>query len=480
MHAGYGTRNLTQGDPMKLILGFSVPVVLGILCQQMSSFVDTAIVGRFLGAEALAAVGSTGAVNFLVIGFCTGICSGFGIPIAQSFGAENRQDLRRYTVNGCYLAMGIALLFAAAGALLSREVLSLMNTPAEIMDTAAAYIRIIFAGIPVTVLYNYAGCVLRSVGDSRTPVRFVILASVINIGLDLFFILVLRLGAAGAAAATVLSQLIAGVGCVATLLRHLPMLLEERDDLRPRGRYLSGLFAMGVPMGLQFSITAVGSIVMQTAVNGLGTAAVAAVTAASKVHGFFGCVLEGFGTCMATYCGQNIGAGKRERIPMGIRAASVIGAVYSAAVALVCLFAGKNILGLFLDGSANGEICALARQYLLFSAAFLIPLMFIFIFRLSIQGMGYTRLAMLAGAFEMVARMGVALLAVPRWGFDAACFSNPAAWVLADLFLIPAFMHAYRKTAEKQGLTGAAARPSEEKRLSRPDTKKKAPAAARS
>ena len=445
------TRNMTEGDPLKLILGFSVPLMFGLFFQQLYSFVDAAIVGRFLGTSALAAVGSTGSVNFLVLGFCMGICSGFGIPISQAFGAGDERALRRYTASACYLAVGISIVFAVGTGLCCTAALRAMNTPADILDEAAGYIRIIFFAIPVTVVYNLAGSVLRAVGDSRTPVLFLVAASLINIALDLVFILVFHMGVSGAAWATVISQLFAGIGCVRTVLKHLPMLTECPDDLKFRKRYILKTAAMGVPMGLQYSITAVGSIVMQTAVNGLGTGAVAAVTAAGKLYTFFTCVFDALATAMATYCGQHVGAARAERIPAGLRAAGVIGTVYSLLVlGLVCLMGGR-MLGIFLGGDTDGPVAAMAMKYMVTNVAFFVPLLFVNIVRFSIQGMGFTRLAMVAGVFEMVARTLVAVALVPRFGFEAACFANPLAWVMADIFLLPCFVRTWRSLMRRGG-----------------------------
>ena len=445
------TRNMTEGDPLKLILAFSVPLMFGLFFQQLYSFADAAIVGRFLGTSALAAVGSTGSVNFLVLGFCMGICSGFGIPISQAFGAGDEKALRRYTAGACYLAAGISVVFAVGTGLGCGAALRAMNTPADILDEASAYIRIIFFAIPVTVVYNLAGSVLRAVGDSRTPVLYLVAASVINIALDLVFIPVFRMGVAGAAWATVISQLFAGIGCVRTVLKHLPMLTECPDDLKFRRRYILKTAAMGIPMGLQYSITAVGSIVMQTAVNGLGTGAVAAVTAAGKLYSFFTCVFDALATAMATFCGQHVGAARAERIPAGLRAAGVIGTVYSLLVLALVYLTGGMMLGIFLGSDTDGPVAAMAMRYMVANVAFFIPLLFVNIVRFSIQGMGFTRLAMVAGVFEMVARTLVAVALVPRFGFDAACFANPLAWVMADVFLFPCFVRTWRSLMRRGG-----------------------------
>ena len=328
---------------------------------------------------------------------------------------------------------------------LAPQMLRIMNTPEEIAGEAASYIRIIFFGIPVTVAYNLAGCVLRSVGDSRTPVIFLVIASLVNIALDLFFIVVLHTGPAGAAAATVISQAAAGAGCIVCMFRHLPMLLEDREGMIPHAAEMKKLFAMGVPMGLQYSVTAVGSIVLQTAVNGLGTSAVAAVTAAGKIYCFFTCVFDALATAMATWCGQHTGAGKLSRIPEGLRAVSMIGVLYCIAVLLLVYFFGGHGIAVFLNTGERAAAAAMAYRYLLTNVSFFIALLFVNLVRFSIQGMGFTRLAVLAGVFEMAARIIMALVFMPFFGFSAACLANPAAWVLADLFLFPCYAHVYRK-----------------------------------
>ena len=445
------TRDMTDGDPLRLILGFSVPLMFGLFFQQLYSFADAAIVGRCLGASSLAAVGSTGSLNFLALGFCTGTCAGFGIPVAQAFGARDDRALRRNTANACFLAAGISLLFALITGFGCARALRAMNTPEDILEEAVRYIRVIFFAIPVTVLYNLAGSVLRAVGDSKTPVIFLVAASVINIALDLLFILAFGMGVAGAAWATVISQLFAGVGCAVAVKRHLPVLSVCRDDWKFRPRCALRIAATGVPMGLQYSITAVGSIMMQTAVNGIGTAAVAAVTAAGKIYCFFTCVFDALATAMATFCGQHVGAGRTERIPAGLKAAAAVGTVYSLAVLLAVLVFARTLLGIFLGTDADAETFGMASGYLVTNVAFFISLLFVNILRFSIQGMGFTRVAMIAGAFEMAARTLTALLLVPRWGFDAVCFANPLAWVMADAFLVPCFAHALRGASRRGG-----------------------------
>ena len=437
------TRDLTRGNPMKLILGFGVPLLFGYLFQQFYSVVDTAIVGKTLGGQALAAVGSTGSINFLVVGFCTGVCSGFTIPAAQQFGAGNERELRRYVAGGTWLCGLFAAVLTAVTVLLCRDILTAMNTPADIYERAFVYIATIFAGLPAYFLYNYAAGVLRAMGDSRTPVIWLIAASLVNIVLDVVFILTFHMDVFGAAFATVLSQLMAGLGCLVRLTRGYPALRMERADWRWDRRLMGNLCLMGLPMGLQYSITAIGSVMIQTAVNGLGTMYVTAVTAANKVSIFVSCPFEAMGATMATYGGQNVGAGKWERLHQGIRACVLLAAVYSAGSLGALWLFGDGLNMLFLDGE-SAHLLPLARQCLLTNAAFYLLLSLVNIFRFMIQGMGFSPLATLAGVLEMIARAGVACL-VPALGFPAACFASPAAWLMAGVFLVPAYFWCCRR-----------------------------------
>ncbi len=438
------TRDLTEGKPLKLILSFAAPLLFGVLFQQFYSFVDTAIVGRYLGAEKLAAVGATGSINFLVIGLCLGFCSGFSIPIAQAFGAKNEHEVRRSVYHAAVLSAGLSLLFGLAATLLCKPLLRLMNTPEEILDHSASYIRIIFAAIPCCVLYNMASGILRALGDSKTPVAFLVLASLVNIALDLFLIIACGMDVAGAAVATAVSQLIAGIGCLAVMIRRFPILRLTKEDRKfsvKRGRSMLGV---GLPMGLQFSITAIGSVMIQWSVNGLGVNAVAAISAAVKLSMFFACVFDALATTMATYAGQNTGARKLDRIGQGLRCASAVGIVYCAAAFGVVMLFGESLLSLFIDRGENAEVMEMAYLYLKINASMYVPLLFVNIVRLSIQGMGFTRVAMFAGLAEMLARTAVALWVVPAAGFTGACLANPAAWVMADLFLFPCYFRLIR------------------------------------
>lgn len=449
------TKSLTEGSPFRLIAGFSVPVFFGYLFQQFYNVVDTVIVGQFLGKEALAAVGATGSVNFLVIGFCMGVCSGFSIPVAQKFGARQFEIMRRYVVSAGFLAAAFAAVMAAATALLCRPLLVLMRTPENIIGGAAAYIRIIFIGIPVIYLYNITAGIIRALGDSRTPLCFLVCASVLNIALDLFFIIVLHLGVAGAALATVISQGISGLLCLLFMFRKFSILRMTPNDRKIRPELFPALCGQGVPMGLQYSITAIGSVILQASVNTLGSDAVAAVAAATKISMFFATPFDALGTTMATWGGQNTGAGKFGRLAQGLGVSCAVGAAYSlCAFGTMALF-GSALGRLFLSAKETG-ILEMTRQFLVANTAFYFPLALVNIVRFLIQGMGFSRFAVLAGVFEMAARTAVGVVFVPLFGYGAVCFASPAAWIMADCFLIPAFFHCLR-TLVRGGIPGARA-----------------------
>lgn len=437
-------RDMTSGSPAKLILGFFVPMVFGLLFQQLYNMVDTIIVGKYLGVQALASVGSTGSVNFMIIGFCMGVCNGFAIPVAQKFGERNYSLLRRFAANGAWLSVIFSLSMTLIVCVLCRRILVWMNTPADIIDGAYAYIFVIFLGIPATYLYNMVSGIIRSLGDSRTPLIFLIMSSVLNVGLDLFFIIVLRMGVAGAAWATVVAQAVSGICCLAFMAKRFEILRMTREEAAPDKGIMIALCNMGIPMGLQYSITAIGSIIVQVAVNGLGSMAVAAVTAGSKISMFFCCPFDALGSTMATYGGQNIGARKLDRISEGLKAAVLMGAAYSVVALVVLIFYGDVISLLFLDAD-QVEILYQVRQFLVINAAFFFPLVLVNTVRFLIQGMGYSKLAVLAGVCEMAARSVAGFCLVPFFGYLAVCFASPLAWIAADVFLVWSYLAIMKK-----------------------------------
>ena len=433
------TKDLTTGHPLKVILWFAFPLVLGNLFQQFYNLADTIIVGRFVGVNALAAVGSTGSINYMILGFVIGICNGFAIPIAQYFGARSYGDMRRYVANSAWLSLAGAVVLTVATVLLTRPILQLMQTPADIIDDAAAYIGWIFAGIPFVFLYNMVSCIMRALGDSKTPLVFLVVTSFLNIGLDLLFILVFDAGVMGAALATDLSQAISGIASLLYLCKRFDVLKMKKEEAGVDRAACGRLLYIGLPMGLQCSITAIGSVVMQWAVNVLGSTVVAAVTAASKTSNLLTVPLESVGTAMATYAGQNLGASRLDRVRSGVRYALGIVAVYAVGSLVVLHFFDVTIFGLFIDTATETEIVELAQQYLLWNSLFFFPLGALIVWRYVIQGLGYSGVAMMAGVAEMAARTGVALVLVPLLGLFGAALANPAAWIAACVFLIPAY-----------------------------------------
>lgn len=449
------TKDMTQGSPMKLILGFSIPLLFGFLFQQFYNLVDTIIVGRFLGVDELAAVGSTGSVNFLIIGFCMGICSGFSIPISHKFGARDYVGLRKYVANCMWLSIGFAVVMTIVTTLLCRDILVLMKTPENILEDAYQYIWVIFLGIPVTYLYNMLSGIIRALGDSKTPVIFLVMSSFLNIGLDLFFIINLHMGVAGAAWATVISQGISGVCCLWYMIKKFEILRIRREEWSPDTHMMKALCGMGIPMGLQYSITAIGSVVLQSATNTLGSGAVAAVTAGGKINGFLACPFDAMGSTMATYGGQNAGAGKLERIGQGLKSCVILGAGWSVIALGICMTLSRQLAMLFVE-SSEVEIVENVKLFLLWNTAFYFCLALVNIVRFLIQGIGFPTFAILAGVFEMVARAVTGFLLVPALGFTGACLGSPIAWILADAFLIPAYFKVSRTLRRRMSMTAPA------------------------
>ena len=438
------SKDMTVGAILPLLFNFTMPLLLGNLLQQTYSLVDAVIVGKFLGINALASVGASTSVVFLILGFCNGCCGGFGILVAQKFGAHDYRMMRRLVAVSLKLAGIMSVAITLATCLLCSFILKWMQTPANIFEDSYYYLLITFIGIPCTFYYNLLSSILRALGDSKTPFWFLLFSTVLNILLDLLCIVVLKWGVAGAAIATVFSQGVSAVLCYFYMYRKFEILWTTPADRRFRPELARQLIYIGAPMGLQFSITAIGSIMLQSSNNALGTSCVAAFTAAMRIKMFFLCMLESLGIAMATYCGQNYGAGKPLRIWQGVKVASGMMVVYVLFVNLILWTSSEKFALLFVD-PAETEIIADTALFLHVSASFFPVLGLLCILRYSIQGAGYTRLAMFSGVSEMIARILVSLVAVPMWGFWAVCFGDPTAWVFADLFLIPAFIYVYRR-----------------------------------
>lgn len=448
------TKDMTSGSPMKLILGFAIPMLLGYLFQQCYSLIDTLIVGRYLGVNSLAAVGSTGSINFLVIGFCMGVCVGFSIPVAQKFGANDYVALRKYVANCVYLGVAFAAVLCFVTVFFCRDILELMNTPADIIDGAYAYIVVIFIGIPTVFLYNMLSGIIRALGDSRTPVFFLLISSLMNIGLDLLFIIRFEMGVAGAAWATCISQGFSGILCLLFILKKFSILRITKEEWKPDLHMMKTLCGMGIPMGLQYSITAIGSVILQTAVNGLGSLAVASMTTAAKIGGFLMCPFEALGSTMATYGGQNVGAKKMRRLKKGLKECIKLGFLYSLIALAIAFFFGEQLGRVFVESkdlAMVDQIVSNVRLFLIINTGCYFLLALVNIVRFMIQGIGFPAFAVFAGVFEMIARALAGLFLVPVLGFPGAALGSPIAWLFADCFLIPAFFIVYRKLKLQYG-----------------------------
>lgn len=432
------TNDMTNGKPAKLILMFSLPLLIGNIFQQFYSMADTVIVGRTIGVHALAAVGATGAISFLILGFVMGITSGFSVITAQRFGAGDESGVRRSVAVSVLLSVGVTVLLTIIAMLTAMPLLRVMNTPADIIMDSYGYIIVIFAGIGASVFYNLISSILRALGDSRTPLLFLIVASVLNIILDLVFILVFRMGVAGAAYATVIAQVISGIFCVAYTVRRFPILRLHKGDWRFDWSFAWQHLRVGLPMAFQFSITAIGVMVMQAALNAFGSDTVAAYTAASKIEQIVTAPFGSLGVTMATYGAQNYGAGKMYRIRSGVGAATLITAGFTLLAVLVSVFLGTPLTHVFVsDGSA--QVFTDAQLYLNTIAPFFIVLGMLFVFRNVLQGIGRGLVPLLAGVAELIMRIVVAFTLAAPLGYFGVCLANPAAWVGATLPLCIAF-----------------------------------------
>lgn len=446
-----GTTDLTVGKPLFQILRFALPLVLGTLFQQLYSFADTVIVGRCLGTDALGAVGTTYSLNFLILGFVQGACVGFGIPVAETFGAKDKGGLRKYLFNGALLCVVLSVVFTIFTTLMAGPLLQLIHTPEELYADAVLYIRIIFLGIPATVLYNYASSVLRAMGDSQHPFYFLLAASVLNIGLDYLLIVSMGMGVDGAALATVLSQLLSGGLCAFWFFTRT----AKQEELTFRGQssllsagHCKRLAYIGFPMGFEYSVSAIGAVIMQDAINLLGSTAVAAQTAGEKIRQMFTLPMESVGMAMATYVGQNHGAHRTDRIKQGIKDGCTIQLTYCVAAWVVIFFVKPYAVGLVL-GDADPAVTAGAIQYLAIMSMLFCFHGLLMIFRNTLQGLGYSVQAIISGVGELIGRSLGGLLAVKTGlGYVGICLSNPFAWGLAMLYCMFMVRRVLKREAE--------------------------------
>lgn len=443
------TKNLTNGSPAKLILIFTLPLIIGNIFQQFYSMADTLIVGRTIGVNALAAVGCTGSISFFILGFVMGLTSGLSILTAQRFGAQDQAGIRKSFATSIVLSIAATILLTAISVPLARVFLELLQTPAEIIDDATGYIRIIFVGIAASVLFNLLSNAMRALGDSRTPLYFLIFACCINIALDFLFILVFHMGVAGAGYATILSQLLSGLMCLAFIRKKMPLLWITKDDFRIHRSDITTHLKVALPMAFQMSIIAIGSLILQFALNSLGAVSVAAYTASQKIDSIATMPMNSFGATMATFAAQNYGAGKMDRIRKGVFQCILISVSFSIVMGLVNIFAGYQLASIFV-GAGETEVLSLSQTFLQINGVLYFVLALLFIYRFTLQGLGKGLIPTVAGVMELIMRAFGALILTTHMGFAGACLSNPLAWIGACIPLALAYYYTINKLSPKK------------------------------
>ena len=429
------TNDMTKGNPLKIFIFFSIPLLIGNVFQQLYSMVDTIIVGRFVGVEALAAVGSTGSMFFLVNGMILGLTSGFGVLVAQKFGAKDEVAIKKAVASNIILTLVLTVFITIIALLVKNPLLRMMNTPDNIFNDASTYITIIFAGIITQALYNMAAGILRALGDSKTPLYFLMVSSIVNVILDLVFIINFKMGVSGAAYATNIAQGFSAVLCLIYSYKKFQVLRLKKEDFKVELSYYTKHLKVGVPMGLQFSVTAVGIIIVQSAINVFGSTVIASYTASSKVLQLVMQPATSFGVTIANYAGQNLGAGRFDRIKSGMKIMNKVSIITSLLAGLVLIFLGKYFVRLFIE-NPTAEIFTYSQLVFNYSAVFFIPLGFIFVYRNVLQGMGESFMPMMAGVLELIARSIVAFTLPKYIGFTGICLSDPVAWIAASVFLM--------------------------------------------
>ena len=449
------TNDLTAGKPLRKIILFTIPIFIGNVFQQLYSMVDAIIVGQTINNDALAGVGATGAISFLIIGFVQGLTAGFAVKTSQLFGAKDEEGVRRSIASSILLGAGLTVVLTAVSVVTTMPLLKLMQTPDDIIGYSYDYIVTIYWGLIATVFYNLGSSVLRAIGDSRTPLVFLVVAAVLNVGLDFLFIVAFKMGVAGAGWATVLSQGVSAIGCFAFLFaRFKRFRIRGKHFANPLMFYWQHM-AIGLPMALQFSITSIGMMVQQTALNKLGSVAVTAYTAASKIDNLATQSLYALGSTVATYCGQNYGAGQFSNIRKGVRYSMAIGVV-CALVGLAFVTLGAEPMTKLFSSDVTDEIMDMSKQYLLWQGGFYIFLAIIFVYRDALQGIGRSALTMVGGMLEVAGRVVASLVFAKHFGFAGICASNPTAWVFVDIFLVIAYVVILHRILKKRRQLGLA------------------------
>lgn len=436
-------KTLTVGTPWRVILLFTVPLLIGNVVQQMYHVIDAMIVGQNLGVNALAAVGVTGALLFLFIGLAWGMTSGFAIPTAQAYGAGNYAAVRRSVAAGTTLTAIISVVLTIAAPLLAEPLLRLLRTPEELMADATTFAVISFLGASTTMFFNYLSAIIRAIGDARTPLIFLIVSCGVNIVLVIAFVRGFNTGVGGAAFATVLSQLAAVLGCLWYVKAKVPVLHVQRKDWKVSRQELMHQLRIGVPMGFQTSIIAIGTLVVQVKLNELGSTAVAAYTAANRVDGLAVAFLSSLGLAASTFVAQNYGARHFDRIRQGVRQSLVMSTVTAIALAALLIAAGSPLVRLFVGNEAE-SVVSMAHWYLVVNGILYFVLGVLFVLRGALQGLGRTFVPMMTGVTELVGRVAAAIILGAFFGFSGIVWGNPIAWILAVVLLWPAWTKALK------------------------------------
>ncbi|MCL2491115.1 MAG: MATE family efflux transporter [Propionibacteriaceae bacterium] len=436
--------DLTSGSPLRLIVLFTIPLLVGNLFQQLYLFTDAVVVGRLIGVNALAAVGATGSLTFLLIGFTWGSSAGLAIPVAKAFGANDHRELRRSVAAAVYASIGIALFIMVAGCLGAAPMLRLLNTPPELMRPATDFLYVTFGGAAVTVAFNLLAALIRALGDSRTPLYFLVISTVLNAGLSALFVGVFHLGVAGAAAATIVAQGVAVTGCLMLISKKMPLLQVHGREWRLSPAYVWDSARLGIAMGFQMSIIAIGSVVLQYAVNGLGAHAIAAFTASARVDQLASAPLNSFGLALSTYVAQNRGARMWRRIRDGVSQTVLVSVGLAIVLGSVNVVFGATFVRLFV-GSGQPDVVADAHQYLIIQGVTYTILGLLFALRGTIQGLGKAAVPTVAGAMELLLRATAGLVLVSHFGFLGVCLASPLAWVGSMSALVPAWFYFRRR-----------------------------------
>lgn len=443
--------DMTTGSPVKLITRFMIPMFLGNVFQQFYNIADSIVAGQFIGVTALAAIGSTGSLMFFVTGWLNGLSSGFAILVSQWFGAKQYDRMRHYVAMSVCLAAAFAILMTVGLLIANEPILRLMNYSDDIMPDVKLYMGIIYAGLIVTAAYNSLAAFLRALGDSKSPLYFLVISAVINVVLDIAFIVVFGMGVEGCAYATVIAQGISALLCFIYILKRFPILHLKREDFTISFESLGRLLALGIPMGLQFSITAIGTIIVQGAVNIYGEIYMAGFSAAGKLQNLIATVFTAFGATIATYVGQNRGAGKMDRVKQGVRCTQIMILIWSVILMVVMYFVGKYMTWLFISPSETEVVDASVTYF--HTVFWCYPFLgSIFLYRNTLQGMGYGLVPMLGGIFELAARSAIVMLVAGRASYVGVCLSDPAAWIAALIPLVPYYfykMYKFRNSSSK-------------------------------